>query len=149
MKNTFAITIAATALFVFAPLVQAGVLEDLLAVPAIQALLGRAPDLQAAVQKCADAKYRQRNAAACQQAEQAARLARVPPELRAVLAVPASSASLRDLCLTAQGAKTQDSYLCIELGKADTPFRSLMDQRRAEIAAAQTQSGQNSPELGR
>ena len=84
-----------------------------------------------------------------QQAEQAARLAKVPPELRAVLAVPAASTSLRDLCLAVQASKTQETYLCAELGKADTSFKSLMDQRRAVIEAGQTQNSQNSPELGR
>ena len=136
MKNLPAM-IATAALLVFAPSAPAGVLEDLLAIPAIQSLLGRAPELQATVQRCADTRYRQRNATVCLQAEQAARLARVPPELRAVLAVPTASASLRDLCLTAQGTKIQETYLCVELGKADTTFKTLMDQRRAE--AAQTQ----------
>ena len=137
------------ALILSIPVAQAGILEDLLASPAIQSLLNRVPELQATVQRCADARYRQRNTPACQQAEQAARLAKVPPELRAVLAVPAASTSLRDLCLAVQASKTQETYLCAELGKADTSFKSLMDQRRAVIEAGQTQNSQNSPELGR
>ena len=123
-----------TAIFALNPLANAGVLEDLLAIPAIQSLLGRTPDLQATVQRCTDARYRQRNATACQQADQAARLAKVPPELRAVLAVPASSASLRELCLMAQGTVVRGTYLCAELGKADTSFKTLMDQQRDEAA---------------
>ena len=148
MKYILAGSISAALLLAFAPQTQAGVLEDLLAVPAIQALLGRAPDLQAAVQKCADAKYKQRNANACLQAENAARLAKVPAELRAVLAVPASAASLRDLCLAVQQTKVQETYLCAELGKADTGFKSLVEQRRVAVEATQMQNNQ-SAELGK
>ncbi len=130
----FAVLIAMAAIFALTPQANAGALEDLLAIPAIQSLLGRTPDLQATVQRCTDARYRQRNATACQQADQAARLAKVPPELRAVLAVPASSASLRELCLMAQGTVVRGTYLCAELGKADTSFKTLMDQQRDEAA---------------
>ena len=87
------------ALILSIPVAQAGILEDLLASPAIQSLLVRVPELQATMQRCADAKYRQRNAAACVQAENAARLAKVPLEMRALLSVPASDAALRDLYL--------------------------------------------------
>ena len=109
---------------------QAGIIEDLLAVPAIQSLLGRQPELQAVVQRCATASYKQRNAAICQQAEEAARLASMPPVLRTVLATPASAASIRELCLAVQSGPAQNSYLCAELAKADIGFKALMDQRR-------------------
>lgn len=118
------------------PVAQAGILEDLLAIPAIQSLLGRQPDLQATVKRCADARFRQANATACQQAEQAERLARMPPELRAVLAVPASAGSIRELCLAAQGGPKQNSHLCAELSKADSSFQSLAEQQRKAAAAA-------------
>jgi len=116
-----------------APAAQAGVLEDLLATPAIQNLLGRLPDLQSTVKRCADAKFREKNTAACQQADQAARLASIPPELRGVLAVPAASTSLRDVCLVAQGGPRQDSYLCAELYKADPAFKTQADQQRVLV----------------
>ncbi|MEO6624514.1 MAG: hypothetical protein ABIN37_06755 [Burkholderiaceae bacterium] len=136
------------ALFLSIPAAQAGILEDLLAVPAIQSLLGRVPELQATVQRCTDARYKQRNAGTCLQAENAARLARVPAELRAVLSVPASAASLRDLCLAVQQTKMQETYLCTELGKADTGFKTLIEQRRAAVEAAQMQNIQTQ-ELGK
>lgn len=126
------------AVVLITPVAQAGILEDLLAIPAIQSLLGRQPDLQATVKRCADARFRQANMTACQQAEQAERLARMPPELRAVLAVPASASSIRELCLVAQGGPKQNSHLCAELSKADSSFQSLAEQqRRAAAAAAQ------------
>jgi hypothetical protein len=119
------------------PSAHAGLLEDLLAVPAIQSLLGRQPDIQTVLKRCADAKFRQANAASCQQAEQADRLSRVPAELRAVLAVPASAASLRELCLSVQAGQLRNSHLCTELGKADQSFLALADQQRRAAAAAE------------
>lgn len=135
-------TLAATlCLALMLPSAHAGLLEDLLALPAIQALLGRQPDIQTVLKRCADARYRQANAASCQQAEQADRLARVPAELRAVLAVPAAAASLRELCLSAQAGPLRSSYLCAELGKADQSFLLLAEQQRK--AAEQTQREAN------
>ena len=113
-----------------APVAHAGFLEDLLARPSIQALLGRQPDLQTTVKNCANAAFRQRNVAACDQADQAAKLAAMPPELRAVMSVPASSASLRELCLTAQTTPAKNSHLCSELFKADSSFKTLADQQQ-------------------
>ena len=136
------------ALILSIPVAQAGILEDLLASPAIQSLLNRVPELQSTVQRCADARYRQRNTAVCVQAENAARLAKVPPEVRAVLSVPASAASLRDLCLAVQQTNMQETYLCAELGKADTGFKSLIEQRRATVEAAKMQNIQTQ-ELGK
>lgn len=136
------------ALVLSTPSAQAGILEDLLASPAIQSLLVRVPELQATMQRCADAKYKQRNTAACVQAENAARLAKVPPEVRAVLSMPASAASLRDLCLAVQQTKMQETYLCAELGKADTGFKTLVEQRRVAVEATQMQNNQ-SAELGK
>lgn len=113
-----------------APLAHASFLEDLLARPAIQRLLGRQAELQVTVKNCSDPTFRQRNLAACQQAEQAARLAAMPPELRAVMSVPASSASLRELCVMATQAMPprKDTYLCAELFKADAGFKALAEE---------------------
>ncbi len=133
------IFLAITSSLVFASamsLAQAGVIEDLLALPAIQSLLSRQPELQAAVQKCSDAKYRQRNVKICQQAEEASRLTKVPAELRAVLSNPPAAASIREVCLAVQGGPAQNSYLCAELSKAETGFKTLVEQRREAIEAA-------------
>jgi len=112
------------------PVAQAGILEDLLARPAIQALLGRQPDMQNMVRNCTDPTYRARNLNACVQSDQASRLALVPAELRAVLAVPASAASLREVCLAVQSTPVQNSRLCAELSKADSGFQVLAEQQR-------------------
>ena len=147
MSNRILQALGLALIFSF-PAAQAGILEDLLASPAIQSLLNRVPELQATVQRCADARYRQRNTAVCVQAENAARLAKVPPEVRAVLSVPASAASLRDLCLAVQQTNMQETYLCAELGKADTGFKSLIEQRRAAVETAKTPNIQTQ-ELGK
>lgn len=119
------------------PLAHANFLEDLLARPAIQRLLGRQAELQITVKNCAEPNFRQRNLAACQQAEQAERLAAMPPELRAVMSVPASSASLRELCIVAQGTSVKNSHLCAELFKADAGFKTMAEeiQRNSAIRA--------------
>lgn len=119
------------------PLAHANFLEDLLARPAIQRLLGRQAELQITVKNCTDPTFRQRNLAACEQAEQAARLAAMPPELRAVMSVPASSASLRELCIIAQGTPQKNSHLCAELFKVETGFKAMAEeaQRKSAIRA--------------
>lgn len=130
------------------PMAQAGYIEDLLAVPAIQSLLGRQPELQATLQKCGDWRYRQRNARFCQQAEEAGRLTRMPPELRAVLSNPPAAASIRELCLVAQGTRVQHSYLCTELSRADVSFTARVEQQRQATEAAQRQTNQDA-QLGK
>ena len=119
---------------------RAGIVEDLLAVPAIQSLLGRVPELQAVVRKCADAKYKQPNAKVCQQAEDASRLAKVPVELRSVLSNPVTAASIRELCLAVRGNPAQNTFICAELYKADSSFKLLMDQQPAIPATAEGRS---------
>lgn len=115
---------------------RAGLIEDLLARPAIQSLLGQ-PDLKALMQRCSDASYRQKNAAICQQVEAANRLARIPPEVRSLLASPASAASIRELCLAVQVTSARNSYLCKELTIADLDFAALA--RNADTARQQQQ----------
>ena len=111
----------------------AGALEDLLANPAIQSFLARQADLRAALARCGDARTRQQYPQLCQQADDANRLATMPPELRALMVHPAASASLRDICMSVQGTSAQESYLCAELFKADSVFaqqaRALRYQR--------------------
>ena len=129
-------------------LARAGIIEDLLAAPAVQSLLGRLPELQAVVQRCSDARYKQRNPKICQQAEEASRLARMPPELRVVLSNPTTAASMRELCLAVQASAARNSYLCAELSKADANFATLAEQQRQAAEAAQRQ-GSEGPQLGR
>ena len=106
------------------PSAHAGLIEDLLALPAIQSLLGKVAELEPLVKRCEDLAYKQRNLQACQQAIQAAQLAKMPPELRAVMSTPPAAASLRDLCLAAVGKPAYDSYLCKELYKFDETFKT-------------------------
>ncbi len=123
------------ALTLASPAAQAGIIEDLLAKPSVQALLGRLPDAQNTMKSCADARYQQRNAKLCQEAAEAVRIASIPPDLRAVLATPNGSASIRQLCLAVQGSAVQASYLCAELAKADATFKTLVEQQRVQQAA--------------
>lgn len=119
------LTLAFASMLVIAhPVAQAGLIEDLLAVPAIQSLLGRLPELNPLVKQCEDISYKQRNPALCQQAEQAAKLAKMPPELRAVMATPQAAASLRQLCIAAIGKPAYNSYLCTELVKVDETIKA-------------------------
>lgn len=110
------------------PAAQAGIIEDLLALPAIQSLLGRIPELEPLVKRCEDITYKQRNLELCQQAAQAAQLAKMPPELRAVMATPPSAASMRELCIAVIGSRAADSYLCRELYKFDETFKAQSQQ---------------------
>ena len=112
-----------TCLVIASAFAQAGIIEDLLAVPAIQSLLGRLPELPNLIRNCEDAGYKQRNLAFCQQAEQAALLAKMPIELRAVMARKDSANSLRELCVAAIGKLPKESYLCAELNKYDSDFQ--------------------------
>ena len=127
------------------PLGQAGIIEDLLAVPAIQALLGRQLEIQPLVQRCGDARFKQRNVKLCQQAEEASRLAKMPIELRAVMSNPTTAASMRELCLAVQAAPARNSYLCAELAKADVGFRAQMEQQRLEQENLRMQQNRESP----
>lgn len=115
------------------PVAQAGIIEDLLALPAIQSLLGRVPELEPLVKRCDDITYRQRNLELCQRAAQAAQLAKMPPELRAVMATPPAAASLRELCITAIGRPAYNGYLCQELHKYDETFREQSRRMQPQV----------------
>lgn len=123
MIRTILATALAAILLAAQPSAQAGVIEDLLAIPAIQSLLGRLPELDPLVKRCEDPTYRQRNATMCEQASQAQQLARMPPELRAVMASPPAAASLRELCLAATGTVAFNGYLCTQLYRYDASFQ--------------------------
>ncbi len=123
----------AAALMTAQPAAQAGVIEDLLAIPAIQSLLGRLPELDPLVKRCEDVAYRQRNPTLCQQATQAYQLAKMPPELRAVMSTPPAAASLRALCLAAVGTPAYNGYLCTELYRFDGTFKTQTEMQQQEI----------------
>lgn len=129
MKRSLSMILMGAALLT-QPVARAGVVEDLLAVPAIQSLLRRLPELAPLVKRCEDAAYRQRNQALCQQAEQAAQLAKMPAELRSVMSHAPSAKSLRELCVAAVGGSAQHSYLCAELYKYDATFKAQVIQRQ-------------------
>jgi len=119
-KLLFAMLLAAGSSFQTA---QAGILEDLLGLPAIQSLLGRAAELPTIARKCENIHFRMSNATLCQQAQQAALLANMPPQLRNLMSHPQSAQSLRELCIGAIGTPAQGSYLCAELAKGDSVFK--------------------------
>ncbi len=54
---------------------QAGLIEDLLALPGIQSLLGRIPEFEPTVKRCDDVNCKQSKLALRQQAAQAVQLA--------------------------------------------------------------------------
>lgn len=115
----------------------AGKLEELLAIPAIQALLNKQVDLVTSLGRCTDAAYAQKNAVACQQAIQAQNLARLSPELRSILTKPALAASIRELCGVAYGTPKQNSVLCNELFVADPSYEADLARARAMFVESQ------------
>ena len=101
------------------PHAHAGLLDELLKNPNIQGLVNR-PDLGTLVAACRDASYRQANAANCTNVETAAVLTKLPSEMRAVMNNPQMAASLRDICAAVAPMQQTNSYLCVELRKAET-----------------------------
>ena len=146
MKNRLkiAVVLVTTGMFSIA---NAGIVEDLLALPAIQSFLGRQTELQSALQKCGDGQFKQRNAQICQRAEEASRLARMPAELRAVKSYPNSATSLRELRLAVQSVSAKNSYLCVELVKADSSFKGQVELQQA--AQEQQRMHQNRESMDR
>ena len=119
------------------PAAAAGKLEELLAIPAIQALLNKQVDLVTYLGRCKDAVYAQKNAEPCQQAIQAQNLARLSPELRSILTKPALAASIRELCGVAYGTPKQNSVLCNELFVADPSYEAELARARAMFVESQ------------
>ena len=128
-----------------APVAQAGIIEDLLAIPAIQSLLGKLPELQSVVMRCNEARYKQREAKLCQQAEEASRLARMPAELRFVMSNPTAAASMRELCLAVQSTPVRNSYLCVELARVDVAFGVQVQQQQQAEEQLRQQQNRESP----
>lgn len=98
---------------------QAGLLDDLLKNPAIQALMNRG-DLSTLVNACKDANYRRSNQSQCVHVENVLVINKLPVEMRAVMSNQQAANSLRELCSQAQNTPRATSYLCNELRKAES-----------------------------
>ena len=98
---------------------QAGLLDDLLRNPTIQALMNRG-DLSTLVSACKDASYRQNNLSQCVNVENVLVVNKLPVEMRVLMSNQQSANSLRELCSQVQGTGAANSYLCAELRKAET-----------------------------
>lgn len=112
-------SLAALSLLCLVPSAHAGLLDELLKNPTIQGLITR-PDLGTLVSACRDAAYRQANAANCTNVETAAVLTKLPVEMRVLMNHPQSAASLRDICAAVTPLPQTNSYLCVELRKAES-----------------------------
>lgn len=106
---------------------SAGVLEQILANPRVQALLGKPTEVVSALNLCKNDAYRAGNAQACADAVHTDSVLKLPIEMRTVMSYPQSAQSLRDLCLAAQTTPQRSSYLCVELLKADSTFASAVN----------------------
>jgi hypothetical protein len=108
----------------------AGVLEQILANPRVQQLLGVPANVASTLNLCSNPSYKAANAQACADAGNASMVLKLPFEMRTVMSNAQSAQSLRDICLAAQNTAQRDSYLCAELGKADVGFaKNLADER--------------------
>jgi hypothetical protein len=110
--------------------VQANTLEKILANPKVQALLGKPAELTNTLKLCDSANFRNANKSACEEAQQAAIVNKLPFEMRTVMSNSKSAQSLRELCVAAQSSAQRDSYLCLELAKADTAFAATLQGAR-------------------
>ena len=127
---------SALLLAVTGPARAGGKLEELLAIPAVQALLNKQVDLTNSLGLCKDNAYAKKNAVACQHAQDAQNLARLSPELRSILTKPILAGSIRDLCSAAYGTPKQNTVLCAELYVADPGFEAdLARTKAAEVEA--------------
>ena len=141
INRTFAIATLSLGFVLTSPAKAGGKLEELLAIPAVQALLNKQVDLISVLGSCKDVKYAQKNAAACQNAKDAQNLAKLSPELRSMLTKPNLAASIRELCGAAYGTPQQNSVLCAELYVADPAFEA--EQARARAARIEANRDRN------
>jgi pantoate kinase len=107
------------------------ILERILNNPNVQALLGKPAEVANLLGLCKNANYQRANPQICQDAGQAEMALKLPFEMRTVMGNQRSAQSLRDLCLAAQSTQQRDSYLCLELAKADISFGSAMQNARS------------------
>lgn len=127
-------------------------LEDVLRNPWVQQILGqRLPEvkldlLRTDAQLCANQQFRAANVQRCAAADQAARVAAMPAELRVMIANPTTAVAMRELCLGNLALATTN-YLCVELTKGDASLGVQLQQRQAEEAQRlwQLQQGDQRP----
>jgi hypothetical protein len=108
------------------PVFSAGILEQILANPRIQALIGKPNEVSTFLGFCNNPSYQIANAQVCAEVTQTQMVLRLPFEMRTVMSNPTSAQSLRDLCLAAQATPQANSYLCAELIKADSNFANAV-----------------------
>ncbi len=108
----------------------AGVLEQILANPQIQALIGVPANVTNALNLCNNPAYKAGNAQTCANASNADMVLKLPFEMRTVMSNANSAQSLRDLCVAAQNTAQRDSYLCSQLAKADSTFAANLAAER-------------------
>ncbi len=133
MKTVSTLSRAALALsllLAFSSAHSAGLIEQILANPRVQALMGAPGNITNLLGVCRNDTYRNNNPQACADAVNADTVMRLPFEMRTVMSNPTSAQSLRDLCLAAQSTVQRDSYLCTQLAKADSSFATSLTNQR-------------------
>ena len=132
IHNYSRITIALV-LVLTAPVANAaGLLEQILGNPRVQALLGRPTDVVNSLNLCKNDAYRTTNSQTCADASNTDSILKLPIEMRTVMSNPQSAQSLRDLCLAAQTTPQRATYLCAELLKADTKFANAVSNDQSD-----------------
>jgi hypothetical protein len=126
-------TLALSLLLAFSSAHSAGLIEQILANPRVQALMGAPANITNLLGVCKNDAYRTNNPQACADAANADTVLRLPFEMRTVMSNPVSAQSLRDLCLAAQNTAQRDSYLCAELAKTDGTFGASLANERNRI----------------
>ena len=112
----------------------AGLIEQILANPRIQSLIGKPLDVTNLLNLCGNDAYKKANVQTCAEAANAQMVLRLPFEMRTVMANPTSAQSLRDICLAAQTTQQANSYLCAELVKADSTFAAAIANARVNTS---------------
>ncbi len=133
MRNVFAFAKAMSVSVVVlttTPAFSAGILEQILANPRVQALIAKPSEVSSYLGLCSNASYQIANSQLCSDATQTQMILRLPFEMRTVMSNPNSAQSLRDLCLAAQSTPQANSYLCAELIKADGAFANTVNLDR-------------------
>lgn len=136
MKTVSTLSRAALALsllLAFSSAHSAGLIEQILANPRVQALIGAPANITNLLGVCKNDAYRANNPQSCADAANADTVLRLPFEMRTVMSNPTSAQSLRDLCLAAQNTAQRDSYLCAELAKTDSTFGASLANERNRI----------------
>jgi hypothetical protein len=132
-------TLVLSLFFAFSSAHSAGLIEQILANPRVQALMGAPANVTNLMGLCKNDAYNRANAQVCADAVNADMVLKLPFEMRTVMSNAKSAQSLRDLCISAQGSAHRDSYLCIELARADGGFAATLAAERANKPAAQVQ----------